>query len=340
MKNLLIGPIAALSLTTAAYAEGDLFIFNWTDYTPPDLIEKFEKETGINVTIDTYDSNETVLAKLKSGSTGYDIVVIANPWVNVMAEEGLIRKINASELPGYDNLDDRWKSPTWDPDNAYSVPYQWGLTSFVVNTDVYDGDIDTLDVLFNPPEELQGKIGMLNSPSEAVTLAQIYLGMDFCQTDVENMQKVETVLLDQAPHVKVYNSAGVIERMASNETAGHMAWNGNAMRARGLNDKVKMSFPKEGIVGWMDNLAVPTGARHPENAEKFISYLMQPENIAMVSNHARFANAVPGADQYLDAELRDAPELAAPDGVDIKFLVTCGEDANRLIDRVWTKVKK
>ena len=119
---------------SAAQAGGDLFIYNWTDYTNPDLIKKFEAESGVKVTLDTYDSNETLLAKLKSGSAGYDIVVVSSDFVPIFAKEGLIQKIDAAKLPGYDNIKDRWKSPAWDKDNAYTIPYDWGLTSVAVNT--------------------------------------------------------------------------------------------------------------------------------------------------------------------------------------------------------------
>jgi spermidine/putrescine transport system substrate-binding protein len=331
---------AILTLTAApAFAEGDLFLYNWTDYTPPDLIAKFEAETGIKVTIDTYDSNETLLAKLKSGGTGYDIAVLTHSWVDVFKAEGLIQPINASTIAGYDNIDERWRSPEWDPMNEYSIPYQWGLTTFAVDTAAAGVPLDTLATLFAPPAELQGKIGMLNSPSEVVTLAQVYLGMDFCQTDTAEMKKVQELLQAQAPHVKVYNSDGIIERMASGETAAHMGWNGGLMRAREMNAGVTTAFPKEGVVGWMDNIIMPTGATNPDNAKKFIEFMLRPENMAAVSNFARYSNASTAADAFLDPALAGAPELKVPDGIPVRFLETCGEEATRLIDRVWTSVK-
>ncbi len=333
----------ALAFTLAAgtaHAEGDLFIFNWTDYTSPELIAKFEKETGIKVTLDTYDSNETLLAKLKSGSTGYDIAVVSSDFVPIFASEGLVEKIDAPKLDGYANLDPRWVKPVWDPENAYSIPWNWGTTSFSINTDVYKGPADSLKLLFEPPPELSGKIGMFNSPSEVTSLAQVYLGMPPCQTDPENMKKVQELLLAQAPAVKLYNSDGIIERQATGETIAHQAWNGGVMRSREMNPAIKYVYPKEGVVGWMDNVVVPTGAKNPDNARKFLAFILQPENMALQSNFTKYSNAVVGSEAFFEASMKDAPELAPPADLKVVFTPACSEEAIKLMDRVWTRLKK
>ena len=144
-RYILIGAVmAALTIgTSSVRTAGDLFLYNWTDYTAPDLVEKFESETGIKVTLDTYDSNETLLAKLKQGGGGYDIVVPSHNFVEILIKENLIQRINAKSLPGYDNIDAKWQGPAWDPGNEYTVPWQWGTTSFTVDSAVYAGTIST-----------------------------------------------------------------------------------------------------------------------------------------------------------------------------------------------------
>ncbi|MCW6507230.1 extracellular solute-binding protein [Lichenifustis flavocetrariae] len=323
-----------------AQAAGDLFIYNWTDYTSPDLIKKFEQESGIKVTLDTYDSNETLLAKLKSGSSGYDIVVVSSDFVPIFAKEGVIQKIDAPKLAGYANIMDRWKSPVWDKDNQYTIPYDWGVTSYSVNTKQVKAPADSLKLLFEPPPEAKGKIGMFGSPSEVMSLAEVYLGMTPCQTDVANMKKVSELLEGQAPFVKVYNSDGIIDRQSSGETWIHEVWNGDSARARVNNPDIKFVFPKEGVVGWMDNVAVPTSAKDPENAKKFIEFLLKPENSGLSSNFTHYASAVTGADAYFDANMKDAPELKVPADEKIAFTPACPEEATKLMDRVWTKLKK
>ena len=340
LKTLSVAAATLALGISAAQAGGDLFIYNWTDYTNPDLIKKFEAETGVKVTLDTYDSNETLLAKLKSGSAGYDIVVVSSDFVPIFAKEGLIQKIDASKLPGYANIKDRWKSPAWDTDNTYTIPYDWGLTSVAVNTKFIKDPGDSLKILFDPPAEAKGKVGMMGSPSEVMSLAEVYLGMTPCQTDTANMKKVSELLEAQAPAVKVYNSDGIIDRQSSGETWIHQVWNGDSARARANNPDLKFIFPKEGAVGWMDNVAVPTGAKDPDNAKLFVEFLLKPENSGMSSNFTHYDSAIKGADAFYDPAMKEAPELKVPDTMKIAFTPACPEEATKLMDRVWTKLKK
>ncbi len=163
--------LAASFAAPPAKADSDvLHIYTWTDYTSPDLIKKFTAETGIKVTIDTYDSNETLLAKLKAGGAGYDIVVVSNDFVPIFVSQGLIQKADVSSMPNFTHLETRWKARAWDPKAEYTVPWQWGTTSFAYDTAVYPGPVDSLGTLFNPPTALQGKISMLGAQSEVVNI--------------------------------------------------------------------------------------------------------------------------------------------------------------------------
>jgi spermidine/putrescine transport system substrate-binding protein len=340
LKTSLQAAVVSTLFAGIAHADGELFIYNWTDYTSPELISKFEKETGIKVTLDTYDSNETLLAKLKSGSAGYDIIVVSSDFVEIFANEGLIAKIDASTLPGFANLDKRWIHPVWDKENAYTIPWNWGTTSFSVNTTKIKEPVDSLKTLFEPPEEAKGMIGMFGSPSEVIALAERYLDMEPCQTDAGNMKKVQELLLKQAPYVKVYNSDGIHERQSSGETWIHQQWNGSVVRSRIQNPAIKYIYPKEGVVGWMDNVAVPSSAKNLDNAKKFMSFIMQPENMALQTNFTKYANAVVGSEKFQEADLKDAPELLTPTDVKVVFTPACSEAATKLMDRVWTRLKK
>ena len=166
MKNLLTTFTAATMLMTTglASASGELFIYNWTEYTPPALIEKFAKETGIKITVDTYDSNETLLAKLQSGATGYDLVVPSQNFVPILINEGLIQKIAVHELPNFKNMKEKWKYPEWDPEQEYSGPWQWGTTSFSYHSELYSGKGESLKEFFEPSAELQGRLSVFQTP--------------------------------------------------------------------------------------------------------------------------------------------------------------------------------
>ena len=323
-----------------AQAGGDLYIYNWTDYTAPALIQKFEQETGIKVTVDTYDSNETLLAKLKAGGAGYDIVVISSDFVPIFVAEKLIQPIDAPKMDGFANIEARWRGPAWDRDNAYTVPFDWGVTSFDVNTKYVKGPVDSLKTLLDPPAEARGKVGMLSAPTEVMSTAELYLGLPPCETDAAGMKTVSALLEEQAPAVKVYASDGAIEREASGETWIIQIWNGDAARARLANPDVKFVFPKEGVVGWMDNMAIPATARNPDNARRFIDFMLKPENAAMSENFTHYSSAITGVERFLDPALRDAPELNVPKDERIVFTPTCPAPAIKLIDRVWTRLRR
>lgn len=336
MKIITTSLAGLLLSTSSAFAEGELFLYNWTDYTAPDLIEKFESETGISVTLDTYDSNETLLAKLQSGATGYDIVVPSHNFVEIFVSEGLLQAINASELANAANLNAAFTSPSWDANNTYTVPWQWGTTSYTVNTDVFGGDINTYAVLFQPPTELQGKIGMFKSPDEVISMAQISLGLPLCSENPEEMQQVLELLMAQKPHVKTYSSDGILERLASGDVAAHQNWNGYSIRAREENPAMVYAFPVEGVIAWADNLAIPVGAPNYDNAIAFIDFMMDPENIAIQSNFAGYSNGITGSDAFMSEKLKTANELSPPEGTPLVFSQTCSPAAVDLQNRVWT----
>ena len=341
MRRLVLAAAVLSLLAVPAHAAGGhLYLYTWTDYTPPELIKQFEKETEIAVTVDTYDSNETLLAKLKGGSAGYDVVVITSDFVPIFIEQGLLTKIDAKKLPHFGNIEPRWRGPAWDPANAYTVPFHWGVTAYAYNTTKVPGAFDSLKPLFDPPPEARGKIGMLGTASEVMSLAELDLGLAPCQTETAAMKKVDALLERQRPSVEVYNSDGIIERLASGEALMHQVWNGDAARARLLNPAIRFVFPKEGVAGWMDNFAVPRDARDADNAKLFLDFMMQPEIIAQSSNFTHYANAITGGAAFLDQEMRTAPELKLPADLKIVFTPTCPAPALRLIDKVWTRLRR
>ena len=343
MKRIVVAMACLLSLMVAAapaLAEGDLYLYNWSDYTAPDLIAKFEKETGIKVTLDIYDSNETLLAKMKSGGGAYDIIVPTHNFVAILIDEGLIQKIDAAGLKGYDNIVEAMKRPPWDPRNEYTIPWNYGSTSFCLNTGAYTPPEATLATLFQPPPELQGKIGMFDASEENTNLALIFEGYPLCNENPAQMQEILDLLLAQKPYVKVYSSEGIHERLISEDVLVCGCWNGSAMRARKENPDIRYMYPKEGIMGWADNLAVPTGAKNRSSAIKFIEFMLQPENAALQTNFSGYANAIRGSEAFMKDELKGAPELTVPEGVPIHFQPQCSEKAIRLLDQVWTKVKQ
>ncbi|MET1027942.1 MAG: extracellular solute-binding protein [Dongiaceae bacterium] len=344
-KTTLTTALIALAIpgavaTNAQADGGELHLYNWTDYTSPEMIKKFEKETGIKVTIDTYDSNETALAKLTSGASGYDLIVVSNDFVPIFVKQGLFEQVDVASMPNFKNLEPKWQKRSWDPDAKYSVPWMWGTTSYSVDTAVYKGPTDSLKPLFDPPADLKGKIGMFGSPSEVMSLALVYMGKPQCNTNPADLKALNALLQKQKPFVKVYNSDGTVERQVSGETVMHEQWSGKAQATRMQKASFTYVYPKEGVVGWMDNVAVPKNAPDLENAKKFLNFLMDPENIALEQTSTGYQSAVMGSNKFLSADLGSSPEFNPPADLKIVFAPSCPEKATQAYDRIWTKLRQ
>ena len=336
----IIAGTALLFGVTTAHAEGDLYFYNWTDYTPEDMLQKFEKDTGIKVTMDTYDSNETLLAKLKSGATGYDLAVPSSNFVSIMVQEGLLETVDVKSMPNYKNVDPRFQGPAWDPQQMYTSPYQYGTTSYAIRTDATDVSCDSLKSFFEPEGDACGNLSVFQTPEEVVSMAQLYLGQPYCADDSDSLKAIQALLQKQNKCTKIYSSEGMIDRMATKTVTITNAWNGDAMRARLEGTPIQYCHPKEGVVGWFDSLVIPKGAKNKKNAEIFMNWLMAPENIAMVSNFARYANAIPASGKHLDPELATAPETNPPSDVEVRVSETCGPRFVKAVDRIWTKLRQ
>ena len=186
MRNKLLSIITGLSLvlaTNLAYAAGELHVYNWGNYTNPDMIKKFEAQHGVKVTIDGYDSNETMLAKVEQGGSGYDIVVPGDYMIAIMLKKGLLERVEPNKMSNFKNIDPKWVDVYWDEGRNYSIPYQWGTTNFTVDKTVYTGDVNTLALLFDPPDELKGRINMLKDMNDVINAGLRYLDYPRCNAN-------------------------------------------------------------------------------------------------------------------------------------------------------------
>ncbi|WP_371171064.1 extracellular solute-binding protein [Aliiroseovarius sp. 2305UL8-7] len=342
MKLLTQSAMALALMANTAAAEGDLVIYHWFEYMPQELLDKFTAETGINVTMDTYDSNEAMLASLKAGGMGtYDVAVPGDYMVAIMAGEGLLDTIADGELANKANIAPEWADPSFDPGRTHSIPYQWGSTAFSVDTEAYGGDINTTDILFNPPAELAGKINMLDSQGEVMALASLHMGIPQCSNDREQLKALNDMLMGAKENWASFNSDTAKEVMVSGDVAVGMIYDGFGAKARSEKESLKYAFPSQGYVVWMDNVVLLNDAPNRDNALKFMDFLLQPENIAAVSNYARYGAGVSGVGDFLDPELATLPEANPPAeaGAGV-FIEVCDEATQAIYDQIWTNVKK
>ncbi|NBO20553.1 MAG: extracellular solute-binding protein [Rhodobacteraceae bacterium] len=341
MKHLLGAMALLLSSAGIAAADGELFLYNWGNYTSPDLIKKFEEKYNVKVTITDFDSNDTALAKIEAGASGFDLAVPSAGFVGIYADKGLIQKLDLSRLPNHKNIAPQWVDVAWDKGREWSVPWQWGTTGVSVNTKVFSGDINTSAIFMNPPAELAGKINVIPEMGDVMALATMYEGGKVCSDDPAIMKKVRDDLLAAKPKWMSMDYS-TVEKMTNNDYAATVDWNGSGLRSRLANPDVKWGFPKEGYGLWMDNVVLLKDAKNVDNAYLFLDFIMEPENAAMLSAFARYANGITGSDAFMPDDMKGAPELVPPaEFANLgQFVTVCTGKALDYQKAIWTELQK
>lgn len=340
MKLITKTALLAFSISLAANASAasnKLNIYTWSESIDPKLVTKFEKETGIEVTLDGYTSNEDLLAKLKSGGSDYDLVFPSQHFVKIMIQENLLKNIDAKGMAAFKQVDDRWKNKWWDETSEYSIPFAYGTAGYAVNRDKYKGPATSWKEFFEPTGAAAGNVAVFSTPDEVIPAAQLYLDIEFCSEDSAQMKRVYDLLKKQKPQVAVYSSDNINSRIASGEVVMHNWWDGNVLKAR-KNDNAPVEYaqPKEGLVGWLDSMVVPKGSRNSENAKKFMNWISQPDNATAEFNYYSHSSPVKLDQSLVVHKEENSPEIFPK--VPVKFTRACSPAAQKLVDKVWTQL--
>ena len=334
-------------------------VYNWSDYIADSTIREFEKETGIDVTYDVYDSNEILEGKLLSGNTGYDIVGPSSEFMGRQIIAGVYQKLNKDPLYNYDNLDPEMMHllENLDPDNAHSIPYLWGTTGIGYNKqkaiEIMGADfaMDTLDVVFVP--EIIAKfqhcgVAFLDAPSEMFKAALHYLGLNPNSQNPKDYQEQSKELFKNVrPYIQYFHSSKYINDLANGDICLAFAWSGDVLQAAdrasesGNGVQIEYKIPKEGTLMWFDMLAIPADAPNPENAHEFLNYILRPEVVAEISNKVNFANANIPSKSLIKADSLNNPGIYPEEELMRKLFIAkiLPPDVDRVMTRQWVDIK-
>jgi putrescine transport system substrate-binding protein len=354
----LAASVACLVSPVQAAESKVLNIYNWSDYIGPNTIANFEKETGIKVRYDNFDTNEILHAKLVAGKTGYDLVVPSSNWAKVQLEGGLLMPIDKSKVPNLKNLDPNLMKQlgSMDPGNAYLTPWLWGITTLGINVDKVKAAIggplpeNVWDLIFKPEYVSKLKscgVSMLDSADEVFPAAMRYVGKAPYSKNSGDYQAAAAMLKTIRPHVTLFSSSGYINDMAGGSICLALGWNGDiniaASRAKEAKNgqNIVALVPSTGAVMFFDTMAIPADAANPENAHKFLNYILRPEVNAELTNKVFYANGVPSAAKFIKPEVasnktvfmtpEDLAKMAPPEAVN--------NDIRRLRTRLFTTFK-
>lgn len=319
-------------------------VYTWVEYFDPDVKAQFEAECGVRVVETNFDSNETLLATLQSGATGYDVILPSDYMVQIMISENMLEPLDFSIITNIEYMGAAHINQYFDPEQKYSVPFDWGTSGFVVDTNVLPNPVASWKTVFEPAADICGKISMLDDQRETLGAALMYLGYSINDTDPAHLEEAKQVLLAQAPCVKAYDSQTNDDLAVSGETViGHI-WTGDAVLAgnpeTGGREGLEYLIPVEGATIWQDNLAVPTSAPNKYTAMVFINFMSDPEIAAQNITFIGYGSPNDAAKALLD------PAILANKGIypdaetmsQLQWIQDVG-DALELYDRVWTEFK-
>jgi len=317
---------------------GVVNLYNWTDYIDPELLKKFTAETGIEVILDVFDSNETLLAKLQSGSTGYDVIVPSDYMVQQMIELGMLQSVDVASFPNGKFIAPEFMDVYFDPGRTYTAPYMYGTTGIACNTKLEPEceNIKSWKDLFT------GNFANVNAMKDQVEVVSAALratgtsAADLCTTDTAKYIAAEELLAGFKP--AVIDNDGGNERMITGQASIRQSWNGDTHRMKMGNPDIIFIYPSEGLNFWSDHMAIPVGAPNLDNAKIFMNWMMDPANMAAASNFSGYNNAITGTSDLMDDELKNDPAVIVP--AEFSSLLSpvpnCGEEARELYTQVFT----
>ena len=333
--------------SAATGSAGELYVYNWGEYIDESVVEEFEKETGIKVVYDMFETNEEMYPILEAGGVVYDVVCPSDYMIEKMIKNDMLAEIDFNNVPNVKNIDPKYMemSKAFDPENKYSVPYTWGTVGILYNTSMVKDDITSWGDLWNT--KYQGNILMQDSVRDAFMVGEKMLGYSMNTTDKAELEKVKEKLIEQKPLVQAYVIDQVRDKMIGGEAAigviysGEMLYVQNEVANSGEDFELKYVIPKEGTNLWIDAWVIPKNAKNKENAEKWIDFLNRPEIAKKNFEYITYPTPNKAAYELLDKELQENTALFPTDDMlkNSEVFKYLGDEGDSLYNDLWKEVK-
>ena len=319
-----------------------LVVYNWGEYIDPEVLTIFEKETGIDVIYEEFETNEILYPKISSGAIAYDVICPSDYMIQRMIKNDLLSEIDFDNIPNLKNIGKQYleQSRQFDPENKYSVPYCWGTVGILYNRTMVDEPVDSWSILWD--EKYKDSILMQDSVRDAFGVALKYLGYSLNSTDLDELTEAKNLLIEQKPLVQAYVIDQVRDKMIGNEAAIGVIYSGEAIYTQKENSNLEYVIPKEGSNIWIDSWVIPKNAEHKENAEKFINFLCRPDIALMNFDYITYSTPNEAARELIeDDDIRNSkiafPDLSKYDNLEtFQYL---GTEADQTYVDLWNKVK-
>ncbi|NQU58228.1 MAG: spermidine/putrescine ABC transporter substrate-binding protein [Rhodospirillales bacterium] len=335
---------AAINLTGCSEKEEEkqLNVYNWDTYIGEKTLESFTEKTGIKVKYDLFADNEELFAKLKEGNPGFDIIFPSDYMVETMITTDIITALDHSKIPNIKNIDKNFHNLAFNPGMKFGVPYMWGTVGLGYRPSKTGGVPDSWGTVFDPDQasKLSGRIALLADQRSVIGVALKYLGYPLNSVDSKQIDEARDLVIAAKMHIKTFAADNGQDLLASGEVDVAMEWNGDIVQVMGEDKDLSYVVPKEGSVVWTDNICIPKGAPHPENAYAFINHIHDATVNAEIANTIHYATANAAAKPMLLAEDLSNPAVYPPESVVsiCESIIDVGDSA-RLYDEAWTAIQ-
>ena len=330
----------------ARAAENEITVYNWGQYISDgtddsmDVIAEFEKATGIKVHYMTFDSNESMYTKLKTGGASYDVIIPSDYMIAKLIEEDMLEPLDFSNIPNYAYIDEAFRNQAYDPENTYSVPYTWGTVGLIYNTQyVSDEDAESWSCLWN--SKYAGKLLMFDNPRDAFAIAQSMLGYSLNTEDFNELKNCADLLAQQKPVLQAYVMDQIFDKMQRGEAWAAPYYAGDYLTMVEENPDLAFSHPKEGYNIFIDAMCIPKGCKNKAGAEAFINFLCDPEISAANLDYIGYSTPETAAKEYLDEEVTTSL-VAYPDDETLarsESFAALSVEATQSMNDLWLSVK-